>query len=66
MTYDLTAEQIDDALNGLTKSLRRGAVANPLAYFETTIEQDAAEMGFATADSSSNPCTTPRSPSTCA
>ena len=50
MIYDLDADKIDDALNGLTKSLRRGAVANPLAYYETTVEQDAAEMGFDSAD----------------
>ncbi len=41
MQYDLTADQIDDALNGFTKSLRRGAVLNPLAWYETTVEEDA-------------------------
>ena len=50
MQYDIDADKIDDALNGLTKSLRRGAVANPLAWYETTVEQDAAANGFATAD----------------
>lgn len=49
MQYDLTAEQIDDALNGLTKSLRRGAVLNPLAWYETTVEEDAKAAGFDTA-----------------
>ena len=39
MQYDLTADQIDDALNG-SKSLRRGAVLNPLAWYETTVEED--------------------------
>ena len=50
MQYDIDADKIDDALNGLTKSLRRGAVANPLAWYETTVEQDAAANGFETAD----------------
>lgn len=50
MQYDLTAEQIDDVLNGLTKSLRRGAVLNPLAWYETTVEEDAKAAGFDTAD----------------
>ena len=50
MQYDLTADQIDDALNGLTKSLRRGAVLNPLAWYETTVEEDAKAAGFDTAD----------------
>lgn len=50
MQYDLTADQIDDALNGLTKSLRRGAVLNPLAWYETMVEEDAKAAGFDTAD----------------
>lgn len=50
MTYDLTADQIDQALNGLSKSLRRGAVKNELAYFEEDFDQVAKENGFATAD----------------
>jgi len=50
MTYDIDADKIDDALNGLTKSLRRGAVENPLGWYETTIDEDAAANGFDSAD----------------
>lgn len=50
MTYDIDPDKIDDALNGLTKSLRRGAVKNPLGWFEKTVEEEAAENGFDSAD----------------
>ena len=50
MTYDIDADKIDDALNGLTKSLRRGPLKNPLGWYETTIDEDAAANGFDSAD----------------
>ena len=66
MQYDLTADQIDDALNGLTKSLRRGAVLNPLAWYETTVEEDAKAAGFDTVTTSiSRACITRALRSTC-
>jgi acetyl-CoA C-acetyltransferase len=46
MTYDLTAEQIDDALNGITKSTRRGAAVNPLAWYDQTVAEEAKANGF--------------------
>ena len=46
MCYDVSEEQIDDALNGLTKSLRRGAAINDLAWFDQTIAEEAREHGF--------------------
>lgn len=50
MTYGLDADQIDDALNGLTKSLRRGAAKNELAWFDATIAEEAAAQGFDSED----------------
>ncbi len=48
--YDLTAEQIDDALNGVSKSLRRDAVLNPLAFSTKTFEELAKENDLPDAD----------------
>lgn len=48
--YDLTAEQIDDALNGVSKSLRHDAVLNPLAFSTEEFEDLAKANGLATAD----------------
>lgn len=50
MTYDLSDDDVDRAVNGLTKALRRGAVADPLGYFTQTIDEVAQENGFDTAD----------------
>lgn len=49
-TYDLTAENIDDALNGLSKSLRRAAVKNPLAFYDVDFDQVAQANNMASAD----------------
>lgn len=49
-TYDLTDEQVDVALNHLAQSLRRGAVKNPLAFYDKTFEEVAKEAGFDSAD----------------
>lgn len=49
-TYDLNDEQIDAALNGLSKSLRRGAVAHPLGFYDKTFDEVAAEAGMKDAD----------------
>ncbi len=48
--YGLTAEQIDDALNGISKVLRREAVANPLGFSQKTFEELAAENNLPDAD----------------
>lgn len=48
--YDLSAEDIDNALNGLSKSLRRAAVLNPLAFYDEDFDQVAAAAGFGSAD----------------
>ena len=50
MTYDVDADKIDAALNGLSKSLRRGAVKNPLAFYDEDFDQVAAGMGLGSAD----------------
>ena len=48
--YGLTAEQIDDALNGISKVLRREAGANPLGFSQKTFEELAAENNLPDAD----------------
>ena len=48
--FGLTAEQIDDALNGISKSLRRAAVLTPEGFSEKTFEELAKENGNADAD----------------
>ena len=48
--YDLTAEQIDAALNGMSKSLRRNAVLNPLAFYESDFDDAAKANGMENAD----------------
>ena len=48
--YDLSAEQIDAALNGLSKSLRRDAVLNPLAFYEDDFDDAAKANGMQNAD----------------
>ena len=50
MTYDLSDDQIDQALNGLSKVLRKAAVAHPLGYYDQDYDQVAAEKGLASAD----------------
>ena len=50
LDYDLTDEQIDDALIALAKDLRRAAVANPLAFYDKTYDEVAAEAGAESAD----------------
>lgn len=49
-TYDLADEQIDAALNGLSKSMRRASVINPLGFYDKTFDQVAQEAGMKDAD----------------
>ncbi len=48
--FGLTDEQIDQALNGLSKSLRRDAVMNPLAFYDTDFDDAARANGMGDAD----------------
>lgn len=50
LDYDLTDEQIDDALIALAQDLRRAAVANPLGFYDKTYDEVAAEAGAESAD----------------
>jgi len=49
-TYDLTNEQIDEALNALSINLRRAAVLHPLGFYDQTYADMAAANGMATAE----------------
>ena len=49
-TYDLTDTDIDNALNALSKNLRRAAVLNPLAFYDQDFDQVAAANGMPDAD----------------
>lgn len=49
-TYGLSDAQIDQALNSLSKNLRRAAVLNPLGFYDKTYDDVAAEVGMADAD----------------
>ncbi len=48
--FDLTDEQVDDALNGLAKSLRRGAKENPLGFYDEDFDDVARKVGLSGAD----------------
>lgn len=48
--YGLSAEDIDAALNGMSKSLRRDAVLNPLAFYESDFDAAAKANGLPDAD----------------
>ena len=48
--FDLSAEDIDVALNGMSKSLRRDAVLNPLAFYDTDFDDAAKANGLPDAD----------------
>lgn len=50
LDYDLTDEQVDDALIALAQDLRRAAVANPLGFYDKTYDEVAAEAGAPSAD----------------
>jgi len=50
MTYDLTDDQVDQALNGLSKVLRKASVAHPLGFYDEDYDQVAAAKGMASAD----------------
>ena len=50
MKYDLSAEQIDQALNGLSKVLRKASVAHPLGFYDEDYDQIAAAKGMSGAD----------------
>lgn len=47
--YDLTDEQIDDTLNAMSISCRRGAAMNPLAFYDETFAELAEQFGFESA-----------------
>ena len=49
-TYGLTDKNIDDALNGVAKSLRRASVLNPLGFYDADFDQVAAAQGLDGAD----------------
>ena len=49
-TYDLSADDIDRALNAVAKSLRRASVLNPLGFYEQDFDQVAAANGMPDAD----------------
>ncbi len=49
-TYGLTDADIDNALNALSKNLRRAAVLNPLAFYDQDFDQVAAAQGLPDAD----------------
>ena len=50
LDYDLTDEQVDDALIALAQDLRRAAVANPLGFYDKTYDEVATEAGAPSAD----------------
>lgn len=49
-TYDLSAEQIDDALNAMAKHLRRASVLNPRGFYDKDFDELAKECGMASAE----------------
>lgn len=49
-TYGLSDADIDNALNALSKNLRRAAVLNPLAFYDVDFDQVAAAQGMPDAD----------------
>ena len=49
-TYGLTDTDIDNALNGVAKSLRRASVMNPLGFYDADFDQVAAAQGMPNAD----------------
>ena len=49
-TYGLSDTDIDNALNGVAKSLRRAAVKNPLGFYDVDFDQVAAAQGLPDAD----------------
>ena len=48
--FDLTDDQVDQALNGMSKSLRRDAVLNPLAFYTSDFDDAAEANGLEGAD----------------
>lgn len=50
LKYDVTPEQLDAALNGMTKNNRRAAVLNERAIKRTPFEEEAAACGFDSVD----------------
>lgn len=49
MTYGLTDQQIDDALNSISISTRRAAAIHPLGFYDQTFDEQAKDMGMKSA-----------------